>query len=137
MVKITPEIPWYKQMGVHMVFRPKSLSSGWYIQDVLKHIIASLEGVREIGSSHIDNKHNRAYYVETVNKCIDLCSKSYSSYAMLAELRQLKADIHYSCPPNIFSIKRWTSSPIEYKEKAVDDCLDLIEGIHKRYLVHD
>lgn len=134
----TDNRPWYKQMGVAMIFQPKTLRAPWYVLEVSKNILGNLEGLRKLGAWAIDNDYNKQAYVAMMDSCIAICREAtWSPARMLKSLEEERAIVQRLCPPSIFSMARWFGSTNEYRLKAVDDSIAIVNSLNRKYLVHE
>jgi hypothetical protein len=112
----------------------KTLNSFWYLEDICNVIQRSLQGCCDYYATSIDNLENRAAYVDTFNKCIKECNVM-SPEKMIEALTWLKYDEEaYGHVPWVFSLERWTTNKKEFREKAIEQAMQIVTSHKTRYL---
>jgi len=118
------------------LFYPYTLKSQWYMVDVCKSIVASLEGAKKWGSYYYENDCEKKAWLETFEVCQRIVwQNSLKPDDMLQALSDFHTDITTTrIVEPFFSAARWIYDPNSAREEAVTTAFNLVDGISKRFL---
>src|SRR5271157_739674 len=116
------------------MFYPSTLNSSWYKRDVCYMIHSSLQGCVNYFGPSIENEINRKAYMQAFLHCIRLCEyKPFDPHQMVNDLVAYELDLNDIPKPSIFSKRRWFANEAEYRKKAVNQAIELVEGVSERF----
>lgn len=118
-----------------MPFRPSTLKSQWYIDDVCRSIDASLEGAKNWTARWVGNKAERETYVATFERCQTIVRFHKDPEAMLLALDEYHDRVvERQNRSRLLKFFRWFRDHDEAEEQAVRMAFHIVDGIKKRFL---
>jgi hypothetical protein len=126
-----------------MLTRPRVLNSDWYLYEVYDTIPRALLGAQEWFSKAVANERDRDTFEHTMQSCREMCERKELRYdvprmreSLLAFREGVIGQFGKDKVWSVFRPKTLFSDGLEYHLKAIDLCLELIDGITKKYLIH-
>lgn len=68
-------------------------------------------------------------------RCLEVCRANQPDLnKMLETLSWLKWSLKFDIQPWVFSLQRWRTNKTEYREKAVDQAIELVSSYKAKYI---
>ncbi len=116
---------------------PRFLSSSSYVTNVCSLIDSTVAGTEKFVSQMIESERDRGAYKGMMWNCQQILNKSYTPGDMIEGLLEVKNTLEQD-KSSVPLLKRLCGhkSSLEYQKLAVDQCIEVVECIKKKYLDH-
>jgi len=116
-----------------MLFYPYILKRQWYVEDVCRHIYASLEGAKNWTKYYYKSNIERQVYLETFEVCQTIVKRYTSPTDMLQALNDYHYSLRSSKVHSSFLIC-WLFELTKVRDQAIHVVIQLVDGLNKKYI---